>query len=140
MDIVEDVLAPRDGDVDGDEEAGTIGVACVVDEVAADRSAAFGDEVANISADGATAAAGPNRIGSGRRRTPPALMLTLTLLITRSIPACMPENIERDEKGCWVNLKDPKQIESCRSDEVGADEDDADADAAGVIGTADAMP
>ena len=108
MDIVEDDVAPRDGDADDDEEADMIGVAGVVDEVAADRSAAAGDEAADIVANGAAAATGPERIGSGRRRMPPALMLRWTLPIARSIPPRRPEKVERDEKECGVNSNDPK--------------------------------
>jgi hypothetical protein len=140
MDIVEGEVAPRGGDANGDEEADTIGIAGVDDEVAVDSLVAIGDEVADVAADGAAAAAGPERIGSGRRRTPPALMLRWTLPIARSIPPRKPEKAERDEKGCGVNSNDPKQIESSTADEGGTDDDDANADVAGAIRTADVVP
>jgi hypothetical protein len=125
---VEDDVALHDGDADGDEEADTISVAGMVDEVEAERSAAVGDEAAEVATDRAAATTGPERIGSGRRRTPPALMLRWTLPIARSIPPRRPEKVECDEKGCGVNSKDPKQIESSRASEGESGEDDADAD------------
>jgi hypothetical protein len=101
-------VVPRSGDADGDEDADTIGVAGVDDEVAVDSLVAIGDEAADVVAYGAASVAGPERIGSGRCRMPPALMLRWTLPIARSIPPRRPEKGERDEKGCGVNSKDPK--------------------------------
>ena len=120
-----------------DDDDGDVGVDT---DDATDSSAVVDDEAADVAANGVAATAGPKSIGSGRRRTPPALMLRWTLPIARSIPPGRPEKVECDEKGCGVNSKDPKQIESSRADEVGAGEDDADADVAGAIGTADVVP
>jgi hypothetical protein len=111
-------VAPRDGDADGDEEADMINVACVVDEVAANRFVAVGDEAADVAVDGAAAAAGPESIGSGRQRTPPTLMFRWMLRITISVPPRIPKKVERDDMGCAVNSKDPKQTESSKVGEV----------------------
>jgi hypothetical protein len=136
---MDDDLAPRDGDADGDEEADMISVAevadeDVADEVAADVSAAVGDEATDV-ADVFAIATCIGGIGSGSRRTPPELMLRRMLPSIRSTPPRRPEKAERDVKVCGVNSKEPKLIESSR---IG--EDDADASVAGAIGTADEVP
>jgi hypothetical protein len=67
-------------------------------------------------------------------------MLRWTLPIVRSIPSCRFVKIECDERGCRVNSKDPKQIESPKAEEGEAGEDDAEEDVAGMIGIADVVP
>jgi hypothetical protein len=118
----------RDDDADGDDGADTISVAGVVDEVAADRSDTVGDEAADVAVDEVVTTVGPERIGSGSRRMPPALMVRWTLPIARSILSRKLEKAECDAKGCGVNSKDPKKIESSKIGDDGADEVDADAD------------
>jgi hypothetical protein len=99
----------RDGDADGDIGADIIDIAdAVVVEVAANKSTAVGDEVVDVAVDEVATAVRPEVIGSGSRRTPPALMLRWTLPNVMSILARRPEKAERDAKAWWVNSKDPK--------------------------------
>jgi hypothetical protein len=87
----------RNDDSDGDDGADTVGTAhAVVDEVAADSSAAVADEEEDVAVDEVAIAAGPEVIGLGSRRTPPALMLRWTLPNAMSIPPRMPEKAKRD--------------------------------------------
>jgi hypothetical protein len=58
----------------------------VVVEVAADKSAAIGDEAVDVAVDEVATAATPEVIGSGKRKTPPALMFRWTLPNVMSIP------------------------------------------------------
>jgi ribose 5-phosphate isomerase len=87
-----------------------------------------GDEASDRAVDEVADVVGLERIGLGSRRTPPALMLRWMLPIARSIPPCKPEKAEHEAKGCGVNSKDPKKIESSKIGDDGADEVDADAD------------
>jgi hypothetical protein len=86
-----------------------IGIAdAMVDEVAADRSAAVGDEAADVAVDEVATTAGPEVIGSGSRRTPPSLMLRWTLRNTISILPRRPEKVEHDEKAWGGKLEGPE--------------------------------
>jgi hypothetical protein len=89
----------RDDEADGDDGADVIDdVDAVVVEVAADKSAAVGDEVVDVAVDELAITARPEVIGSGSRETPPALILRWTLPNGRSIPPRRPEKDECDAK------------------------------------------
>jgi hypothetical protein len=83
-------------DYDGDVEADVADV--VVGEVAADKSAMFGDEAVDVDADKAAVVAVPKVVGPGSRRTPPALMSRWMLPNVMSIPPCGSEKAEHDVK------------------------------------------
>ena len=84
---------------DDDDEADVIDVVdAVFVEVAADKSAAAGDEALDVVVDEVATAVRPEVIGSGSRRMPPTLMLRWTLLNAISIPPRRPEKAERDVK------------------------------------------
>jgi hypothetical protein len=51
-----------------------------------------------------------------------------------------PEQAGRDEKAWGVNSKDPKQIDSSKIGDGGADDDDVNPDVAGMIGTTNDVP
>ena len=129
----------RDDDADGDDGADVIEVAdAVVVKVAVDKSAAVGDEANDVAVDEVTTVVRPEVIGSGSRRTPPVLMLRWTLPNAMSTPPRRPEKAERDAKAWGMNSKDPKQIESSKIGDDGADgDDDASKDVADTIGTCD---
>jgi hypothetical protein len=95
MDIVD--VVQRDDDTEVDNGADAIGFADpVVDEVVANSSAAVGDDAKGVSVDEVTTTTGPEVIGSGSRRTPPALMLMWTLQNAMSIPSRRYEKSELD--------------------------------------------
>jgi hypothetical protein len=95
-DIVD--VVRRGDDADVDEGADKISVVGTVDEFAADRSAMVGDEATDVAVDEVATAAGPEKIRSEGRRTPPVLMLRWTLPIARSILPHKPEKAEHDVK------------------------------------------
>jgi hypothetical protein len=90
-------MVRRDDDDDDDARVDVINIGdAVVLEVAANKSAMVDDEAVDVAVDKATDDAGPEVIGSGSRRTPPALMLRWTLPNIMSIPPCRLEKAERD--------------------------------------------
>jgi hypothetical protein len=65
-------------------------------EVASGKSATVGDVAKDVAVDEVTTAVRPEVIGSGSRRTPPAMMLRWTLPNAMSIPPRMPEKAKCD--------------------------------------------